>query len=298
MAQTQQDAWRDASHHDAYGMHHAADGRPGGGRLQAVSTGIGALVSVGLVVGVLVWGYSLAVRDVTGVPVVQALEGPMRVAPEDPGGMRAAYQGLSVNAVAAEGLAADLPDRIRLAPPPVDLVDLTDPGDPFLDWQALPDGVPDEVVTAMPAVFYEEDAVGPAGARILPASVPGVSRSPVPPVRPAGDLMAAAAAQAAVASLTPDRSLDVDPATLTVGTRLVQLGTYPDDAAARADWERLATRYPALMDERGRVIQQAEAGGGVFYRLRAHGFADDAEARRFCAVLLEDQATCIPVLIR
>ena len=33
-----------------------------------------------------IWGYKLAVRDVLGVPVMQAMDGPMRIAPDDPGG--------------------------------------------------------------------------------------------------------------------------------------------------------------------------------------------------------------------
>ncbi|MDZ4093403.1 MAG: SPOR domain-containing protein, partial [Paracoccaceae bacterium] len=81
----------------------------------------GALTSVALILGVGVWGYKIAVRDVTGIPVVRALDGPMRIAPETPGGDIAAHQGLSVNRVAAEGLAAPVPDRLVLAPRPVDL---------------------------------------------------------------------------------------------------------------------------------------------------------------------------------
>lgn len=82
---------------------------------------LGAAASLALVVGAGVWGYELLVRDVTGVPVVRAVEGPMRVQPDDPGGRQAAHQGLSVNAVAAEGVAAPPADRLVLAPAPIDL---------------------------------------------------------------------------------------------------------------------------------------------------------------------------------
>jgi hypothetical protein len=77
-----------------------------GGLTQRVVNGAGALTSVVLVLGLAVWGYRLAVRDVTGVPVIRALEGPARSAPADPGGELAAHQGLSVNAVTADGTAA------------------------------------------------------------------------------------------------------------------------------------------------------------------------------------------------
>ena len=77
----------------------------------------GAVCSVALILGLGFWGYRLAVRDVTGVPVMRAMAGPMRVAPADPGGNQASHQGLSVNAVAATGTASP----IVLAPRPVEL---------------------------------------------------------------------------------------------------------------------------------------------------------------------------------
>ena len=62
-----------------------------------------AAVSIALIGGVGVWGYKLLMRDVTGVPVVRAMEGDMRVAPTNPGGEIAAHLGLSVNTVPADG---------------------------------------------------------------------------------------------------------------------------------------------------------------------------------------------------
>ncbi|WP_204114052.1 SPOR domain-containing protein [Shimia biformata] len=81
----------------------------------------GAVMSLALVAGTGVWGYKLLMRDVSGVPVVRAVEGPMRMAPENPGGQQADHQGLAVNSVAAEGIAAKPADRLVLAPSPIDL---------------------------------------------------------------------------------------------------------------------------------------------------------------------------------
>ena len=83
----------------------------------------GAVGSLALIVGIGVWGYKLVMRDVSGVPVVRAIEGPMRVQPESPGGTPADHQGLAVNTVAAEGTAAPPADRLILAPRPVSLAD-------------------------------------------------------------------------------------------------------------------------------------------------------------------------------
>ncbi|WP_283178229.1 SPOR domain-containing protein [Gemmobacter sp. 24YEA27] len=80
----------------------------------------GALGSVALVLSLGYWGWELAVRDVRGVPVVRALEGPMRTAPEEGGGMVVDHQGLAVNDVAARDGGKNS-DRVVLAPAPVDL---------------------------------------------------------------------------------------------------------------------------------------------------------------------------------
>ena len=82
---------------------------------------IGAGVSLALLIGVSVWGYQLITRDISGVPVVRAAEGPMRVQPDSPGGTVADHQGLSVNEIAAVGTASQPADRLILAPAPLDL---------------------------------------------------------------------------------------------------------------------------------------------------------------------------------
>ena len=46
------------------------------------------------------------------------------------------------------------------------------------------------------------------------------------------------------------------------------------------------------------MIQKAQSGGRTFYRLRAHGFEDLADARRFCALLVAEGPDCIPVVTK
>lgn len=86
------------------------------GRAEAVVRLCGAAVSLALMLGVGVWGYRLVMRDMTGVPVVRAMAGPMREAPANPGGQIALNTGLAVNAVAALGEAAPPEDVLMLAP--------------------------------------------------------------------------------------------------------------------------------------------------------------------------------------
>ncbi len=306
------------------GHHSAPDpGRPAaraGLGTGAMVNWAGAILSLALLAGVGIWSYRLMVRDVSGVPVVQALAGPMRVAPDDPGGRRAAHQGLAVNTVAAEGQAAPAADEIALAPPPVELA----PEDRVASQRASAAGggasaAPPVDQPAADAV--RERAGDPAAdAPVDPGSLPAtvLARSPVPPPRPAGlratqaavpvsfdgraasapDPQAEALLDQLATRMAPTRDIDIDPQTLALGTRLVQLGAYDDEAEARAVWNALSDRFPALFEGHGRVIEEAMAGGSRFYRLRVHGFANEPEARRFCAAFAHEGVDCLPVLVR
>jgi len=262
-----------------------------------------------LMVGGGVWAWQMMQRDVSGVPVVRALEGPLRVAPANPGGTQAAHQGLSVNELAADGTSG-LPEEIVLAPSPLDLTD--DLARPAGD-RAVQDTEEMLIEVGFPAPG--DDTAQNAGGAALGFVTPNrsaVTRSPRPvtrdpqlarPVAPAtvdsSDMaLAAAVANSVAADLSRSGGVDVDPASIGPGTRLVQLGAYDTVAEARSAWDGLVQRFSPLLDDRGRVIEAAHSGGSVFYRLRAHGFSDERDARRFCAALIDQRLDCIPVLIR
>ncbi|MBK5932791.1 sporulation related protein [Rhodovulum imhoffii] len=243
----------------------------------------GGATSIVLAVGVTVWGYQLVKRDVTGVPVIQALEGPARVAPDDPGGEMAPHQGLAVNRVVAEGQAAPPADQLALAPAPAALTDEDMP---------RPALRPEPELGATPAT--EEAARLPD----VPVTVPGVVRSPRPAARPEGDLAVRLALASATAALTPTAPEEVDAVRIAPGTPLVQLGTYPSRDLARLDWDRLSDRFESFLYGKTRVVLAAEASSGQMFRLRASGFSDIDAARRMCEALKADGAECIPLVAR
>lgn len=323
---------------------------------------VAAVVSVALIGGVGVWGYKLLMRDVTGVPVVKALEGEMRVAPENPGGEIAAHVGLSVNAVPADGGAAEPEDRLILAPSntslqaedldvaptaeasevaasdvvedrlgtPVEtslsgdtgqetpevaaaIAAAVDPAIPLTadDVLALADQI---AAGAAPLTDLSEGETAPieiavngvtVNPDIIPDAVPGVRRSIRPTARPAGRPAVGAAVGAAVpvstvssdAAVAPVRG-EVTTAAIPVGTKLVQLGAFDSADIAATEWARISARFPDFFDGKDQIIQQANSGGRMFFRLRAIGFADLSDARRFCAALSAEGAACIPVVVR
>ena len=83
-----------------------------------------------------------------------------------------------------------------------------------------------------------------------------------------------------------------------VGTNLVQLGAFPNAEVAGVEWTRLQGRFGDVMGDKSRLIQSATSGGKTFYRLRAQGFAELGDARRFCAALVAEGTDCIPVVVR
>jgi len=332
---------------------------------------LGVVLSAALVGGLVWWGYGLVMRDVTGVPVLRALEGPARIAPEDPGGRLARHTGLAVNEVAANGVAEPAPDRVMLAPGPVELAEedgamtgvapprLGDPGrpapadTPASGAPASPLGVPrvlpqpdlpggtarpaapptdetraeasadasagaevddapaDAAADAAPAVPLDPAAAATlalaedlaqraddaAASDVVPPDVPGLARSPRPVAKPANeDLIALAAARAVAEALAPAPEIEIAPEDIPAGTRLAQLGAFDSAEIARAEWDRLAGRFGALMAGKRRVVQAAESGGRKFFRLRVEGFADLDEARSFCAALVAEGQNCIPTL--
>ncbi len=310
-------------------------------KLAGLVNWLGALVSVTLIAGLAFWGYQLMVRDVSGVPVVRALEGPMRVAPEDPGGASAQYQGLAVNNIAAVGEAEAPAERLVLAPKPT-VVGGQDPTVAALDTLQSTVGTetvavaPQETVTpavpASPDATSQDNAVttsqtaapvqepatdqaslidaalreagGSASVATealhdgaIASDVAGVSTSMRPLARPETVTASAATAIVPVAA-AGDQVKSLNPADLPAGTRLAQLGAFDSVAIAKSEWVRMSTKFEEYLAGKSRVIEQAQSGGKVFYRLRAHGFEDLSDARRFCSAILAGQGNCIPVVTR
>ncbi len=344
----------------------AAKTLSGSRRISKLVNTAGAVMSVALIAGIGVWGYRLLVRDVTGVPVVRALDGPMRVQPENPGGEQTAHQGLAVNRVQSDGLAEPTAERLVLAPTGAGVTDQDQAGlrrpAPRTEATPLAEAADVEVaqntrdeITA-PALLQEEvsapslpavvdDGAGVAVAlndptapvpsatdlavaeamaladeiaanttpltqveeapakpqvAIISASIGGVSHSPRPSGRPAGlnTTPATAPVEVVAAQVVSAPAAEVDASTIAAGTRLAQLGAYDTPEIAQKEWDRLYGRFTEYMEGKSRVIQKAQSGGRTFYRLRAMGFEDLSDARRFCSALLAEKAACIPVKVR
>jgi len=273
----------------------------------------GALTSLALILGLVFWGYKLIVRDASGVPIVAAMEGPMRIEPLDPGGQPAAHQGLAVNEIAADGTASN-PSLVALAPSAAELSQ--DDALPLPEVEELEqtaalapetEAALQELVDELARQSAGRISSGPRRIDIVPG---GLGTSLRPQIRPTpaslGPVPVTSTALAAPRAEAPLPAVvgplgdtrDVPADQVPAGTRLVQLGAYESPEIAKDEWDKVSARFDGYLATKARVIEKAVSGGKTFYRLRAMGFEDLSDARRFCAALVSEKAACIPVVTR
>lgn len=313
-----------------------------------------AVVSLALIAGVGVWGYDLMMRDVSGIPVVRAVEGEMRIRPEDPGGQLARHQGLAVNEIAAHGQAGGPVDQVKLAPPEVALTSEDRPVIPATEPAPVPmaEAIPEQstasqailrtetgVETAvsfqtgtMPSGQSDQDTIDALVAELMSEATDGTSPTDGAGVgstqtAEASALSSEMSPEPAVLTRDPDPAVavsarprlrpqnvafqvrqpaaqpavgtnEIDPAAIPSGTRLAQLGAYESADVARAEWVGMEGRFGDILAGKSRVVQRAESNGRAFYRLRAMGFVDLADTRRFCSAVKAEGVDCIPVQVR
>jgi hypothetical protein len=283
----------------------------------------GAAVSRGLIAGAVSGAVTMTQRDVSKIPVVAARAEPMRIAPENPGGQAADHMDLTVSRVAATETPQSVESVVVSSmPPDLDDTDVpqaeliaaqesqasfTEQEKTDLDMNALADAMTQGVEplsalpqpSAIPNIVQGniDDALRLAlsdQATTGPLVVDGlVQVSLRPKARPALQQATAIAAAAPADAVSPTPTAPK----VVVGSALVQLGAFDTSQAAHDEWDQLAAALTAVIGDRKPVIEQANSGGRPFYRLRAAGFQDLADARRFCSAVAS-KTDCIPVLAR
>ncbi|MDO5642109.1 MAG: SPOR domain-containing protein [Paracoccus sp. (in: a-proteobacteria)] len=303
-----------------------------GARFGRVMNYVGMLASVMLLLGLLIWGYDLVARDVSGVPVIRAVQGEARTAPDDPGGELARNGGLSVNEVAA-GVAVPPSAEIAIAPAPTGLEEDDIAMGALADVSAMTGALPERLpVTPDQPVVAVSDADIAAGLApgvvtdlasldILPVDEAAASAliaeemtEPVAAAEIAAPIVAASrpaprpasiSARAASAAPAPARQAEApaqatpEPAPaaradVASGAPLVQIGAFDSDALANGEWGRISNRFSSLFAGKSPVVQTTQRNGRTFYRLRVAGFDSRDDARRFCAALIAEGTDCYP----
>jgi hypothetical protein len=279
----------------------------------------GAALSLFLLAGAIGWSYQLIVRDVNQIPIVRAQLGPLRVAPDNPGGLTAANQGLSVTQLAVNekpllsneiylAPAAEILNEENLALKVTEEYESNKVDGAFeikevnaensMNLEALPDqkevdSRSNDVGVLSKAAFSQkkieiENAVSLA---LSITNEPDKSLSWLrPKIRPVGFYRNG--------NITEDQIVSNEPMPkLPIGSAVVQLGAFDSKSLAESEWQRFEKILGSILIPKKMVVQKAESGGKIFYRLRASGFSDISDARQFCTAI-SDKVACIPVVTR
>jgi hypothetical protein len=221
-------------------------------RLGLIAGGIGGVLLL------LVGAWSVVGHHHGGVPVIEPDAGPVKVKPDNPGGMKVAGQNDEILSGASDE------GQTAMAPPP----EAPDP-------QALKAVEQKAKATAAPALASAPPATPPAAASAAPAAAPAA-----PPVQPATPAPAKPTAAAKGAPAPAGHSAQV------------QLAALPSEELARAEWQRLERKMPAVLNGHKPEVTRFERDGKIFWRLRTAGFASAADATRFCDEVKAKGASC------
>ena len=219
---------------------------PGTKRLMIIAAGLGGTLLV--VVG----GWSVLGHRNSTVPVVQADDRPVRVKPDNPGGLQVAGANddfLSGSTDTSTG---------KLAPPP----EAPAP-------QALRAPPPQPQTPPAPPA-------APAAPVVAPAVVPT-------PAKPPAKLPSVVEKHPAA----PENAAPVGAKGV-----LIQLAAVRSEEAARSEWQRLSKRMPDLLAQHKLTLSKTERDGQALWRVRTGGFSDAAQAAQFCERVRAKGAGC------
>ncbi|AWZ00643.1 sporulation related domain protein [Rhodobiaceae bacterium] len=271
---------------DATDEFHTYDATDGGGGGRTLFVLLGLLFAVILFGGVLYLAYQQGMREGArnAPPVIEADGSPVKVAPDDPGGMeipntdKLIYDRMNGEDPAEPGVEQLLPR----AEEPMTVEDRTpapkpEPADPMPVQPPALDIVPDPE-----AIAAGEAQVPAEGADIIPVPVAPASRGdaavPPPTVLPP--------------VAVPDTPPAVQPSAN--GRFVIQIAAFRDQVQAAAGFARLRTAYPDLVAGLTPDVERADLGDrGIYFRLRLGAFQTKDAATALCTRLKGRGQDCI-----
>ena len=227
-------------------------------------------------------------------PLIRAKSGPLKVRPDDPGGMSVPNQDkLVYEKMGAGGLT---PEPEQLLPGPER--PLAPPRRAPAAESPMPPPPPPAVAATAPI------APAPAAAPRSAISTPIPTRPPTASVPSA--TASAPATPAEVEAVTPPAPAPPPPqaqtATVTTapkaaGAFKIQLVAVRSPEAAQREWDRIRQRNMDLLNAMELTVTKVDLGPGkgIYYRLRAGPLADEAAAKKLCEQLDQRKVGCLVV---
>jgi hypothetical protein len=295
------------------------------GRRRAIWMG-GVLVTA-VVGGALVWlnaGSDSASQSKNDVPLVKAAELPVKVRPEDPGGMQVAHRDKLIYQRFEGDEAPPAVERLLSAPEEPLPPPRSEPeASPDLGPESAMSGTPDMVNEGPPREFMavppEEAGLAQPIEEFFNNSAPGASvavetppdsspvamaparprpNAPPPPITASTSSESASGAKSgSTAGLSAEARVAQS---LLMGSAAdeyaIQLGSVRSRQEANVEWERLRQSHADILGGLRPMVLEADLGQrGMYYRLRAGPITSQNSARQLCNSLVDRKVACIVV---
>ena len=283
----------------------------------------GAVISLNLILWAGYWTYNIISRDINGIPIVAAQPGPLRVAPDTPGGIEAENIELAVTKIASQELPPN-PKAVELAPSTEKLTpdDLTIfqaiRQKKIIDRQAALNnqvhlGVIEPNLSKEISFEPVNTVTNTANYSITENQSELVAAALALALKPSADnLIGNAVAQNKFKQIKPrprpNSLLEVSVSTtetvirpalasVETGLAVVQFGTFATETVAFEEWDRLSKNLSVILDGRPKYVERIKRNGNEIYRLRLGGFVNIDDASRFCSAVIS-QENCVPVIAK
>ncbi len=249
-----------------------------------VMVAVVAVLAIAAVAGA--WYVSQALIDPGGqsageLPLLVADASPVKARPDDPGGAEVANRDKYVYKTFV-GKPEEQPVEQLLPAPEEPMAKPVDPGPPTVE----------PLVNAAPETVFPKPTSDGSGETTVVDAAPtqSIKKEPLPP--PTAPKTVAQAATSATKEATKE-TVKPTPVAQAAGPLWIQLAALRDEATAKAEWQRLATRHAAVLGGiKDRVVRADLGAKGVWFRLQAGPFADRASADSACRSLVAAGSAC------
>ncbi len=295
---------------------------------------LGGLVGVTLLAGGIWIGFGDKIMPMFGtapgdVPVIAADPAPIKIRPENPGGMQVPNQGRLVYGVVDGSSSQPRVERLlpspekpmevdqvlkRSVPETTEVVTNTAPrgsadasAPRMLTPEAMPAAKPlSKVPSAQDVAKLQPPPMAPGSSSSTATAAPSTMQTPAPPPIPSAATKTAAppvaapvktaAAPVAKAPVNATPALE-SPASDLANTFRVQLAAARSEDAVKGEWDNLRRRQIDLLGELRLQVMKVDLGAtkGIFYRLRAGPLADEPTAKALCERLKQRKVGCLVV---
>ena len=230
----------------------------------------------------------------TDLPLVQAIDDPVKVKPESPGGLVVPYKEQMVLNQGTAGAGGE-PAVERLLPPP------EAPKWPPVEPESLSPVDPESgaaiaglVESEPPATATTESGPGASGQEAaVPTEDTPDTEAETPPVSPTAKPAATKEPARPAAQESETAALTAAPAAS--GGYTIQLISLTSADAAESAWKSMREEHPDLLGQLSLTVEKANVSGKTYYRVQAGAFDDRGKARELCARLKAEKQDCLVV---